>query len=80
MLERFKDTSAYERLSKEAGSLGDRLIEELSTTAHQVVLPALLRKVKSWIGIDLSDKTPSMGRPESRNTSYEPSLGRSSEV
>jgi hypothetical protein len=80
MLERFKDTSAYERLSKEAGSLGDRFIEELSTTAHQVVLPALLRKVKSWIGIDLSDKTPSMGRNESRNTSYEPSLRRSSEV
>lgn len=80
MLERFKETSAYERLSKEAGSLGDRLIEELSTTAHQVVLPALLRKVKGWIGIDLSDKTPSMGKNESRNTSYEPSLARSREV
>lgn len=80
MIERFKDTSAYERLSKEAGSLGDRLVEELSATAHQVVLPALLRKVKSWIGIDLSNKTPSMGRNETRSTAYEPSLGRSSEV
>ncbi|HAF13057.1 MAG TPA: hypothetical protein DCK93_15355 [Blastocatellia bacterium] len=61
MLERFKDTSAYDRLSKEAGALGDRLIEELSTTAQQVVLPALLKKVKTWIGVDLSDKTPSLG-------------------
>jgi hypothetical protein len=57
MLERFKETSAYERLSKEAGVLGDRLVEELSATAQAVVLPALLKKVKSWIGVDLSDKT-----------------------
>ena len=60
LLERFKDTSAYERLSKEAGTLGDRLVEELSITAQQVVLPALLKKIKSWIGVDLSAKSPSM--------------------
>lgn len=60
MLERIRETSAYERLSKEAGSLGDRFIEELSTTAHEVVLPALLKKVKGWIGLDLSEKRPSM--------------------
>jgi hypothetical protein len=57
ILERFKETSAYERLSKEAGAIGDRLVEELSTTAQTVVLPALLKKVRSWIGVDLSDKT-----------------------
>jgi hypothetical protein len=80
MLERFRETSAYERLSKEAGALGDRLVEELSTTAQQVVLPALLKKIKNWIGLDLSDKTPSMGgKQESRTPSYEPALGRSSE-
>ncbi len=77
MLERFKETSAYERLSKEAGALGDRLVEELSTTAQQVVLPALLKKIKSWIGLDLSDKNTSTRSPqESRSASYEPSLGR----
>jgi ElaB/YqjD/DUF883 family membrane-anchored ribosome-binding protein len=59
MLDRFRETSAYDRLSKEAAALSDRLIEELSTTAQQVVLPALLKKVKSWIGLDLSSKTPS---------------------
>jgi hypothetical protein len=61
MLERFKETSAYDRLSKEAGAIGDRLVEELSTTAQTVVLPALLKKIKTWIGIDLSDKSPKMG-------------------
>lgn len=70
MLERFKDTSAYEKLSTEAGALGDRLIEELSSTAQAVVLPALLKKVKNWIGLDLSDKTPSMAAEHSdRNVS-----------
>jgi hypothetical protein len=75
MLERFKDTSAYERLSKEAGALGDRLIEELSTTAQAVVLPALLRKVKGWIGVDLSEKPASMGtRQPASNVSRESSF------
>ena len=77
MLERFRDTSAYERLSKEAGSLGDRLLEELSTTAQQVVLPALLKKIHTWIGVDLSEKTTSRGnQKQERAPSYEPAIGR----
>jgi hypothetical protein len=80
VLERLRETSAYERLSKEAGAIGDRLVEELSTTAQQVVLPALLTKIKSWIGLDLSDKSPSMrSQHESRTPSYEPAHSRSSE-
>jgi hypothetical protein len=81
MLERFRETSAYERLSKEAGTIGDRLVEELSTTAQQVVLPALLNKIKGWIGLDLSNKTPSMAsKHEARTPSYEPALSRSKEL
>lgn len=80
MLERFKDTSAYERLSKEAGTLGDRLVEELSTTAQTVVLPALLKKIKTWIGVDLSDQSPSSSSSQgSRPASYEPHLERAKE-
>lgn len=81
LMERFKETSAYDRLSKEAGSLGDRLVEELSTTAQQVVLPALLKKIKGWIGIDLSDKTKttSMASEQRPRTNYEPSLAQSRE-
>jgi hypothetical protein len=75
MLERFRETSAYDRLSKEAGALGERLIEELSTTAQQVVLPALLKKVKSLIGIDLSNKTASMGAHQSSDSAYQSSTG-----
>jgi len=61
LIERFKETSAYDRLSKEAGTLGDRLVEELSTTAQTVVLPLLLNKIRGWIGVDLSNKSEHSG-------------------
>jgi hypothetical protein len=80
LLERFRETSAYDRLSQEAGSLGDRLVEELSTTAQQVVLPALLKKIKNWIGLDLSSRTPSMASNPKGLGSFEPSTSRASEL
>jgi hypothetical protein len=71
VLARFKETSAYERLSKEVGELGDHLIDELSTTARQVVLPALLMKLKNLIGIDLLEKKrPSTGTSEAERSAY----------
>jgi hypothetical protein len=80
MLERFKETSAYDRLSKEAGALGDRVIEELSSTAQLVVLPFLLKKVKNWVGLDLSEKPASMAAaPVNRSVSHESSFERSRE-
>lgn len=75
LLERFKETSAYDRLSKEVGSLGDRLVDELSTTAQHVVLPALLKKIKGWIGVDLTEKPTSMSSQRPVQSSFEPSLG-----
>jgi hypothetical protein len=79
MLERFRETSAYERLSQEAGAIGDRLVEELSTTAQQIVLPALLKKIKNWIGLDLSARTPSMANNQKAPSSYEPASSRAGE-
>ncbi len=80
LIDRFKETSAYDRLSKEAGSLGDRLVEELSSTAQQIVLPALLKKIKGWIGVDLSsNKTTSMASEQRERSTYEPSLATSKE-
>jgi hypothetical protein len=54
LLDRFKETQAYDRLQQEVQTLGSRAVEELSKTAQQVVLPALLGKLKDLIGIDLS--------------------------
>jgi hypothetical protein len=54
LLERFKETRAYDRLQEEVSALGSRFIDELSQTAQNVVLPALLAKLKDLIGVDLS--------------------------
>jgi hypothetical protein len=54
LFERFKGTTAYDRLQSEVSTLGDRFIDELSTTAHTVVLPALFNKIKELFGVDLA--------------------------
>ncbi|HYP53228.1 MAG TPA: hypothetical protein VEQ42_06785 [Pyrinomonadaceae bacterium] len=54
LVERFKGTKAYDKLQDELSTLGERALEELSRTAQTVVVPALLSKLKTLIGIDLS--------------------------
>lgn len=85
LVTRFKETRAFDRLQQEVGTLGDRLVEELSTTAQEVVLPALLVKIKEWIGADLAKpERPKLAAASMRSetstrsasSSYEPSLER----
>ncbi len=54
MLERFRGTQAYDKLTSEISTLGNRAVDELSHTAQTVVLPMVLGKLKDAIGIDLS--------------------------
>jgi hypothetical protein len=61
LIERFKETKAYDRLQEEVSTLGDRFIEELSKTAQSVVLPALFSKLKDLFGVDLSGKGSQSG-------------------
>jgi hypothetical protein len=56
LYERFKETSAYDRLQTEVSTLGERFMEELSSTAQNVVLPSLFNKLKELFGVDLSNK------------------------
>jgi len=81
LVSRIKETRAFDRLQQEVGTLGDRLVDELSTTAQEVVLPALLRKVKEWIGADLSQDKPkemaaSMRSENEAGYAYKPALER----
>jgi hypothetical protein len=81
IVSRIKETRAFDRLQQEVGTLGDRLVDELSTTAQEVVLPALLRKVKEWIGADLTQDKPkemaaSMRSESDASYAYEPQLER----
>jgi hypothetical protein len=61
LIERFKETRAYDKLQEEVSSLGDRFIEELSSVGRNVVLPALFAKVKDMFGVDLSNKQRGQG-------------------
>jgi hypothetical protein len=80
LLTRFKETSAYDRLSKEAVSLGDRVVDELASTAHAVVLPFLLNKVKEWVGLDLSEKPASMASQQGPRSVSQPSAERAPQM
>ncbi len=77
LLDRFKETRAFDRLNQEVGTLGDRLVDELSTTAQTVILPMLIRKIRDLLGADLSDTGTS--RPAAsmrpRSETYEPEVG-----
>ena len=56
LIERFKETKAFDRLQDEVSKLGDRFIEQLSSVGQDVVLPALFGKIKELVGVDLSGK------------------------
>jgi hypothetical protein len=68
LLERFKETRAYDRLQEELSTLGERALEELSKTARNVVVPALLAKVKGLIGLDLSGQQGGAPRQQTTRT------------
>lgn len=56
LIQRFKETRAYDRLEEEVSALGDRALEELSRTAQNIVLPLIFSKIKDLFGLDLSGK------------------------
>ena len=48
--EKLSSTHAYERVKDEAGNIGNAFVQELSNTAKQVVLPALITSLRNFIG------------------------------
>ena len=78
LIERFKETRAYDRLQQEVSSLGDRFIDELSKAATTVVLPALFAKIKDYIGVDVSGKQQSQAGTGSQQRADTGSSGGSS--
>jgi hypothetical protein len=62
-IEKAKERGASDRVRHELGSLRDRFIDEVSTIAHQVLLPALIRKIREAISTNVSDKRTSGTQP-----------------
>jgi hypothetical protein len=81
------NTPAFERVRYEAGNIGDALVQELSSTAKTVVLPALITSLRNFIGDRLpnADKETSQASYAQRNqrdqarpgsSTYQPELER----
>ena len=49
LIQRLKETPAFDRVRNEAGVIGNRFVEEISKKAQEVVLPAVLTWVGSWL-------------------------------
>ena len=49
LVQRLKDTPAYDRLKQEAGVIGNRFVDEISKKAQEVVLPAAIAWLGSWL-------------------------------
>jgi hypothetical protein len=81
LMERFKGTAAYDRLQDELGTLGNRFVDQLSTVAQTVVLPALFLKIKDLIGVDLTtpqDRSAANRQPSSSTSAGTAPAGASS--
>ena len=65
---RMTQTPAYERVKDEAANIGNAVVQELSNTAKQVVLPALITSLRNFIGGHLPNA------PNAPKSKYEPSL------
>jgi hypothetical protein len=66
LFSRFKETKAYDKLTEELSTIGERAVEELSKTAQAVIVPLLLNKLKSWIGVDLTTQQGAGGQQTAR--------------
>jgi len=88
-IERLTSTPAYDKVKHEVGNIGDAVVQELSKTAKQVVLPALMTSLRNFIGGYLptgTSSSQSTGSASMRNesdrsrsaaaSSYQPSLER----
>jgi len=67
-------TPAFERVKDEAGNIGDAFVQEVSKTAKQVVLPALITSLRNFIGDHLPNANKQTG--QGAQASYQPSLER----
>ena len=80
--EKLTNTTAYHKVKDEAANVGDALVQEISKTAKQVVLPALMTSLRNFIGGYLptgsTDKTQSQGSASMRAESDRPQYGSDS--
>jgi len=50
LLERLTTTPAYDRVKSEVAGIGNSILDDLSKTAKQVLVPAVLKSIKDFLG------------------------------
>jgi len=72
-LHRLTETPAYERVKNEASGVAETLLQELGNTAKAVLIPALIKSVKDFLGDHLPNaEEPNRDRPVSKIGSQRP--------
>jgi hypothetical protein len=80
ILERLKTTPAYGRVRSEVAGIGNSFLDELSKTAKLIILPAVMKSIKDFIGGHLPGSTEAKAtRADSNRTprtdsTYQPVL------
>jgi ElaB/YqjD/DUF883 family membrane-anchored ribosome-binding protein len=60
---RIQDTQAYDRLKNEASTIGGRLVDEVSKAAQDLLLPAAVGLIRTWLGGILPEKATAAAKP-----------------
>ena len=50
LIQRLKDTPAYDRVRSEAGVIGNHFVDEISKQAQEVLVPAAMAWIGGWLG------------------------------
>ncbi len=75
LFQRVTNTHAYGRVRDEAANIGNAFVQELSNTAKQVVLPALIMSLRNFIGGHLPN-APQTNQPSNQPSGYQPTADR----
>jgi hypothetical protein len=71
--QRISETQAYGRVKNEAGSIAETLLQELGNTAKLVIVPALIKSVKNFLGSHLPNaEEAARDRPSAKMSSKRP--------
>ena len=76
---RLANTAAYDKVKHEAQAVGDLLISELGNTAKALVVPAVVKTIKDFLGdfLPKSSTTNAVATPpRSESSAYQPKLER----
>jgi hypothetical protein len=80
VLNKIANSAAYDKVRREAATVGDLFIRELGNTAKVMVLPAVMKSIKDFVGAYLPSDTRQKGSADlsksSERSSYEPRLER----